>query len=137
MRQECKCHGMSGSCTVKTCWMRLANFRVIGDNLKARFDGATRVQVSNSLRASNVLPGISPNAAGSSSVGSNGLIIPQSVVYGEEEERMLNDHMPDILLENSHPSNKLHHPNMPSPNSLPQGGQRARNGRRQGRKHNR
>lgn len=50
MRQECKCHGMSGSCTVKTCWMRLPNFRVIGDNLKDRFDGASRVMVSNSLR---------------------------------------------------------------------------------------
>nr|AAM75051.1 RE02607p [Drosophila melanogaster] len=139
MRQECKCHGMSGSCTVKTCWMRLANFRVIGDNLKARFDGATRVQVTNSLRATNALAPVSPNAAGSNSVGSNGLIIPQSgLVYGEEEERMLNDHMPDILLENSHPISKIHHPNMPSPNSLPQAGQRGgRNGRRQGRKHNR
>ncbi|KAL5282446.1 WNT1 family protein [Megaselia abdita] len=53
MRQECKCHGMSGSCTVKTCWMRLANFRVIGDNLKDRFDGASRVMVGNSVRSSN------------------------------------------------------------------------------------
>ncbi|XP_031343299.1 protein wingless-like [Photinus pyralis] len=47
MRQECKCHGMSGSCTVKTCWMRLPPFRVIGDTLKDRFDGASRVMVSN------------------------------------------------------------------------------------------
>lgn len=47
MRQECKCHGMSGSCTVKTCWMRLPSFRIIGDNLKDRFDGASRVMVSN------------------------------------------------------------------------------------------
>ncbi|XP_054282469.1 protein wingless [Macrosteles quadrilineatus] len=47
MRQECKCHGMSGSCTVKTCWMKLPNFRVVGDNLKDRFDGASRVMVSN------------------------------------------------------------------------------------------
>ena len=52
MRQECKCHGMSGSCTIKTCWMRLPNFRVIGDNLKERFDGASRVMVSNSVRGS-------------------------------------------------------------------------------------
>ncbi|XP_034933821.1 protein wingless isoform X2 [Chelonus insularis] len=50
MRQECKCHGMSGSCTVKTCWMRLPNFRIVGDNLKDRFDGASRVMVSNSDR---------------------------------------------------------------------------------------
>ncbi|KAG8234144.1 hypothetical protein J437_LFUL014904 [Ladona fulva] len=48
MRQECKCHGMSGSCTVKTCWMRLPPFRVVGDQLKDRFDGASRVLVSNS-----------------------------------------------------------------------------------------
>ncbi|XP_050526502.1 protein Wnt-1 [Daktulosphaira vitifoliae] len=47
MKQECKCHGMSGSCTVKTCWMKLPNFRSIGDNLKDRFDGASRVMVGN------------------------------------------------------------------------------------------
>lgn len=47
MKQECKCHGMSGSCTVKTCWMRLPIFRSIGDNLKDRFDGASRVMVGN------------------------------------------------------------------------------------------
>lgn len=53
MRQECKCHGMSGSCTVKTCWMRLPNFRLVGDNLKDRFDGASRVMVSNSLHGNS------------------------------------------------------------------------------------
>ncbi|KAH0535002.1 Protein Wnt-1 [Cotesia glomerata] len=50
MRQECKCHGMSGSCTVKTCWMRLPLFKIVGDNLKDRFDGASRVMISNSDR---------------------------------------------------------------------------------------
>ncbi|XP_041988614.1 protein Wnt-1 [Aricia agestis] len=47
MRQECKCHGMSGSCTVKTCWMRLPSFRSVGDALIDRYDGATRVVVPN------------------------------------------------------------------------------------------
>lgn len=47
MRQECKCHGMSGSCTVKTCWMRLPPFRAVGDSLKDRYDGASRIMVSN------------------------------------------------------------------------------------------
>ena len=53
MREDCKCHGMSGSCSVKTCWMRLPTFRVVGDSLKDRFDGASRVQVTNSLRNTN------------------------------------------------------------------------------------
>lgn len=53
MREECKCHGMSGSCSVKTCWMRLPNFRVIGDSLKDRFDQATKVQNNNNMRNSN------------------------------------------------------------------------------------
>ena len=55
MRQECKCHGMSGSCTVRTCWMRLPSFREVGDFLKDRFDGASRVVYANkgSNRASH------------------------------------------------------------------------------------
>lgn len=60
MRQECKCHGMSGSCTVKTCWMRLPPFRVVGDSLKDRYDGASRVMVSNvgnNRNANNAHPG--------------------------------------------------------------------------------
>nr|BAV17673.1 Wnt1 protein [Patiria pectinifera] len=47
MRQECKCHGMSGSCTIKTCWMRLPTFRTVGEFLKDRFDGASRVALRN------------------------------------------------------------------------------------------
>lgn len=43
MKKDCKCHGMSGSCTIKTCWMRLPAFRQVGYILKDRFDGATRV----------------------------------------------------------------------------------------------
>ncbi|XP_011875414.1 PREDICTED: protein wingless [Vollenhovia emeryi] len=66
MHQECKCHGMSGSCTVKTCWMRLPNFRVVGDNLKDRFDGASRVMVSNSDRARVNNNAITSNSASNS-----------------------------------------------------------------------
>ncbi|CAG7716557.1 unnamed protein product [Allacma fusca] len=47
MRRQCKCHGMSGSCTMKTCWMRLPNLREVGNSIKDRFDGASRVLISN------------------------------------------------------------------------------------------
>lgn len=67
MRQECKCHGMSGSCTVKTCWMRLPNFRLVGDNLKDRFNAASQVMVSNS---ENAIQNINSNSHHSSNIAS-------------------------------------------------------------------
>ncbi|CAM1321792.1 WNT1 (predicted) [Pycnogonum litorale] len=57
MHRQCKCHGMSGSCTVQTCWMKLPRFRDVGNNLKMQFDGASRVLVGNtgkSTRAYNI-----------------------------------------------------------------------------------
>jgi len=45
MKLLCKCHGVSGSCSAKICWRTVASFREIGDLLKDRFDGATRVKV--------------------------------------------------------------------------------------------
>ncbi|KAK8732073.1 hypothetical protein OTU49_007173 [Cherax quadricarinatus] len=45
MRVECKCHGVSGSCELKTCWKAMPTFREIGEILKEKFDGATEVRV--------------------------------------------------------------------------------------------
>ncbi|KAH9487933.1 Protein Wnt-1 [Bulinus truncatus] len=47
LKRDCKCHGMSGSCAVKTCWMSLTSFREVGNSLKDRFDGATRILPGN------------------------------------------------------------------------------------------
>ena len=44
MRRVCKCHGVSGSCELKTCWRAMPSFREIGEKLKQKFDGATEVQ---------------------------------------------------------------------------------------------
>ena len=41
---ECKCHGPSGSCALKTCWMTLPPFRSVGDTLMRRYHKAKKVQ---------------------------------------------------------------------------------------------
>ncbi|XP_067001792.1 protein Wnt-6 [Anabrus simplex] len=51
MRTECKCHGLSGSCTLRTCWRKMPPFRDVGNRLKERFDGAAKVIPSNDGRS--------------------------------------------------------------------------------------
>lgn len=43
---ECKCHGVSGSCTMKTCWKTLPTFRQIGDLLMKKYYRARPVASS-------------------------------------------------------------------------------------------
>ncbi|XP_017670089.1 PREDICTED: protein Wnt-4-like [Lepidothrix coronata] len=43
MKVECKCHGVSGSCEVCTCWKVIPSFRKVGNILKEKFEGATEV----------------------------------------------------------------------------------------------
>ncbi|XP_065580865.1 protein Wnt-5b-like [Artemia franciscana] len=45
-RVTCKCHGVSGSCSLVTCWQQLSSFREIGDYLKDKYDGGTEVKVN-------------------------------------------------------------------------------------------
>ncbi|KAI6175225.1 Protein Wnt [Aphelenchoides fujianensis] len=45
LRRQCKCHGVSGACEMRTCWEALPPFREIGDIIKDKFDGATEVQI--------------------------------------------------------------------------------------------
>uniref|UniRef100_A0A452SZE2 Protein Wnt n=1 Tax=Ursus maritimus TaxID=29073 RepID=A0A452SZE2_URSMA len=42
---KCKCHGLSGSCEVKTCWWSQPDFRAIGDFLKDKYDSASEMVV--------------------------------------------------------------------------------------------
>jgi len=47
MRTSCKCHGLSGSCSIQTCIQRVPHFSDVGRRLKARFNAAVRVTMSN------------------------------------------------------------------------------------------
>ncbi|CAH1788770.1 unnamed protein product [Owenia fusiformis] len=47
MRKECKCHGLSGTCTLKTCWRKMPIFRHVGNIIKKAFDSSAKVQITN------------------------------------------------------------------------------------------
>lgn len=49
----CKCHGLSGSCNIKTCQRHIAEFREIGDVLHKKYDNALRVKMEKT-RDNNV-----------------------------------------------------------------------------------
>lgn len=46
MKVTCKCHGVSGSCSLVTCWQQLAPFRKVGDYLREKYDKSTKVKVT-------------------------------------------------------------------------------------------
>ena len=48
MSTHCRCHGVSGSCAVKTCWRTMAAFDHVGAYLKDRYEHS--VQVSDRSR---------------------------------------------------------------------------------------
>ena len=43
---QCKCHGMSGSCEVRTCWKAAPDFRRVGDFLKKKYNKAQATNIS-------------------------------------------------------------------------------------------
>ncbi|KAL4220372.1 Protein Wnt-11 [Mactra antiquata] len=42
--KACKCHGVSGSCSIKTCWPSLADFNKIAETLKHKYGRAIEVK---------------------------------------------------------------------------------------------
>ncbi|KAF6738461.1 Protein Wnt-16 [Oryzias melastigma] len=48
MSTDCRCHGVSGSCAIRTCWRMMAPFERVGKYLKERYERS--IQVPNQSR---------------------------------------------------------------------------------------
>lgn len=46
MKLQCKCHGVSGACNIRTCWLAMQEFRKVGNYLKKKYNGATQVNIN-------------------------------------------------------------------------------------------
>uniref|UniRef100_A0AAY4E9M1 Protein Wnt n=1 Tax=Denticeps clupeoides TaxID=299321 RepID=A0AAY4E9M1_9TELE len=58
MKRSCKCHGVSGSCSIQTCWLQLSDFRDVGNYLKIKHDQAQKLEMDKRrLRAGNSADG--------------------------------------------------------------------------------
>lgn len=51
LNTDCKCHGVSGSCTMKTCWHSLPHFREVGKALMRKYRKARSVQAAGATTA--------------------------------------------------------------------------------------
>lgn len=56
LMETSKCHGMSGSCQLKTCWKSAPEFRIVGKVLKHMFRNAILVNQSNMGNGEALLP---------------------------------------------------------------------------------
>lgn len=52
---ECKCHGISGSCAMRTCWRAMKDFRKVGTFLKQKYNGAVQVTMSQHAADSELI----------------------------------------------------------------------------------
>lgn len=46
MGKTCKCHGVSGSCTVRVCWRTMPKMEIVASILRKKFDNAVKVRLN-------------------------------------------------------------------------------------------
>jgi len=56
MWTQCKCHGVSGSCELKTCWRSMPKFRSVASTLRDRYDAAIEVTEVRSGSRRDLIP---------------------------------------------------------------------------------
>ncbi|XP_022242216.1 protein Wnt-16-like [Limulus polyphemus] len=45
MQRKCRCHGVSGSCELKTCWRKLPSFVEVGNRLKKKYEDSVLISM--------------------------------------------------------------------------------------------
>ena len=56
MATHCRCHGVSGSCALRTCWKTTAAFERVGAYLKQRYERSAQVSSASGKRARTARP---------------------------------------------------------------------------------
>lgn len=46
MDKSCKCHGVSGSCTVRVCWRTMPKMAKVASELRRKFENALKVKLN-------------------------------------------------------------------------------------------
>lgn len=69
MELRCRCHGLSGSCSLKTCWLTLPNFQVIGAYLKKKYENS--VHLPSAINVNKLIPMMDRQEISSILSGSN------------------------------------------------------------------
>ena len=79
----CKCHGVSGSCSIKTCWKALPDFDIIGATLKDRYSLAVEVHRKRRKKEKVLVP---------INVAKNGIRTDELVYYTKSPDYCSPDH---------------------------------------------
>lgn len=80
MGKSCKCHGVSGSCTIRVCWKTMPKMPEVASELRRRFDSALKVKLN---RSKTKLTRLSRGRRGRKRNTNNRRPSPSSLVYAD------------------------------------------------------
>ena len=88
VKTTCKCHGISGSCTTRTCWRELSPFHLIGQTLKHKYENSFKVvtYANQATGKSHLVEGLLTAAEGNHVSGTTDSVPPRRNVMVHLED---------------------------------------------------
>ncbi|XP_017781202.1 PREDICTED: protein Wnt-11b-2-like [Nicrophorus vespilloides] len=80
---QCKCHGVSGSCSIKTCWRGIPAMKEIGQRLLRKFTNAKEIQKGYMIVENDV-----PEVPGRRSVSDQFVYLTKSPDYCTRDDKL-------------------------------------------------